>query len=385
MGKKRGQKGALRKSRHARGVEPVRQAEPPLLVFISSAIEGMEKERATVEEAVESIQITRAWRFEVAPASSEPVEEAYLSKVRGCDLFILVVGTLDRTAVRREYQAALEAERPVLAFVEDVQRSPELGQFVGSIGSKYRMYASLDELKSVVRASVADEITRAFRATVGPAHVRGVVEALSPPQPARKLGDLLGYIAFGVESDLPLKPIFTLFGGECRESQAPFSEPAWDDIVFDDLDEMKDVFDSLSRVMAGTQATPADTRPDQFLVAWENEVLRRASRYMVRRKHSRPIPRPQRLPGFRYLVLGVHHDYAPLVRLMRPQEILPDGKVTQRDGEEVVFRDIDAVQQMLAVMQEAQRDSSGDPDESLSIVLAGAMRARLPPLAAPGS
>jgi hypothetical protein len=135
--------------------------------------------------------------------------------------------------------------------------------------------------------------------------------------------------------------------------------------------------------MAGTQAISADGGSDQFLAAWENEVLRRASRHMVRQKHGGPVPESQSVPGFRYLVFGVRHDFAPLVRLMRPQEILPGGKLVQRDGEEVVFRDIDTVQQMLAAMQEAQRGSGGDPDEWRAIVLAGAMRARLPPMAAP--
>lgn len=382
MGKKRGQKGQQRTLRHAPPARSVRQVEQPLLVFISSAIVSMEEERDVVQEAVESIQITRAWRFEKTPASSESAEDAYLSKVRSCDLFILVIGTLDRPAVRREYQVALETKRPILAFVEKAQRPPALDELVGSVGCKYRAYSSLAELKSAVRASVADEITRGHRKAVAPANVPGLVKALAPKGTASHVQDILGYVAFGVEPGSPSRAVFALFGGECVAAEALLSEPEWDGIVFDNPSEMKDVLQSLNRVTAIKKKASTGRTAPAFLEAWQNEVLRRASRHMVRRMRGGTATRAQPMAGLQYVVLGMHRDYAPLVRLMRPQEMMPDPEVTQRVGEELVFRSIDAVQKMFAVFQEAQQGSCADPEEWLSIVLEGAMRARLPSTAA---
>ena len=113
MGKKakakRKPKGRSQQSKSA----TVRRGESPLVVFVSSAIAGMEEDRESVRRAVESFLLTRAWLFEYTPASSEQLEESYLSKVRSCDLFVLLVGDADREAVRREYAAALDAGLPV--------------------------------------------------------------------------------------------------------------------------------------------------------------------------------------------------------------------------------------------------------------------------------
>ena len=68
---------------------------------MSSVINGMQEERAIVERAVRSLEIARPWRFETAPASSQEMEESYLSKVRECGIFILLVGSAHSQAVRR--------------------------------------------------------------------------------------------------------------------------------------------------------------------------------------------------------------------------------------------------------------------------------------------
>jgi hypothetical protein len=133
-----------RRSHLARSKVPIAQSsaaltEPPLLVFVSSVIRGMEKERQAVDQAVRSISITRPWRFEATPASTEDVVESYLSKVQECDIFILLIGDVDSDAVRREYQTALDANKPVLAFIRDVERPPELDELVRSIRTKYAL------------------------------------------------------------------------------------------------------------------------------------------------------------------------------------------------------------------------------------------------------
>jgi hypothetical protein len=63
--------------------------EDPLLVFVSSAIEEFKTERKAIRDAIEAIEVTRPWVFEFTPTSSERVEEAYLKKVKECDIFFL--------------------------------------------------------------------------------------------------------------------------------------------------------------------------------------------------------------------------------------------------------------------------------------------------------
>src|SRR5438105_420328 len=76
-----------------RPTEPVAEySEPALVVFVSSLIDKMPKEREAIQKVIDSVPITRSWKFEDTPASSQPVQDAYLSKVRTCDIFVLVLG-----------------------------------------------------------------------------------------------------------------------------------------------------------------------------------------------------------------------------------------------------------------------------------------------------
>jgi len=375
-----------RRSRLARSKVPIAQAstastEPPLLVFVSSVIRGMEKERQAVDQAVRSISITRPWRFEATPASTEDVVESYLSKVQGCDIFILLIGDTDSDAVRREYQTALDANKPVLAFICDAERPPELDELVRSICTKYAMYSGSDDLCCSVQAAIRDEVIKRYRGAIPQADTGKFVEYLAPLVPVRPTSDILGHVVFGLGG----KPSWAVsrweallkaFGGvtsyaEPRETVSPF-----EDLYFDDFNEMNEVFASLNRVMMRANRMSGD-RQMAFEQAWKDEVLSRASHFVVRRLDLGAEPPASTEMGLKYLILGVHREYASLIRLLRTREVVEGPTSGRRDAREFVFEDAVVIQQMATVLQRAQRDSHGDSKEWLRLVIEGAMRVRI--------
>ena len=342
----------------------------------------MENEREAVARAVQAIPITRPWRFEATPASTQDVVESYLSKVRECDIFILLIGDADSDAVRREYQTALDASKPVLAFIRDVERPPELDALVRSIRTKYAMYSGLDDLCRSVQAAVTGDVVRRYRGTIRQGDAGKLVEFLAPPAPARPISDILGYIVFGL-GDTPSREVsfweglLRMFGGvpsyaePCEKTDSPF-----EDLYFDDLNEMNEVFASLNRAMMRANRMSGD-RQMAFEQAWKDEVLSRASHFVVRRLGLRAEPLTSTAPGLKYLILGVHREYAPLIRLLRTREVVEGSTSRKRDAQEFVFKDATVIQQMATVFQQAQQDSRGDFAEWLRLVIEGAMRVRI--------
>jgi formylglycine-generating enzyme required for sulfatase activity len=136
--------------------------ENPLLVFVSSAIAGMEAERRAVVAAVEAIPLTRPWAFEFTPASSLPLEESYLSKARACDIFVLLLGDQVRDAVRAEAETARAADRPRLVFLS-ASAPDDLVAYAQSLGVKYAKYEDANDLEKRVTEAVGDELISGYR------------------------------------------------------------------------------------------------------------------------------------------------------------------------------------------------------------------------------
>jgi len=354
--------------------------EPPLLVFVSSVIHGMEKERQAVDQAVRSISITRPWRFEATPASTEDVVESYLSKVLECDIFILLIGDVDSDAVRREYQTALDADKPVLAFIRDVERAPELDELVHSIRTKYGMYSGSDDLRRSVQAAVMDEVVKRYRGAIRQADTGKFVESLAPLTPVRPISDILGHVVFGL-GDKPSwavsrwEELLKVFGGVPSYAQPRETDSPFEDLYFDDFNEMKEVLASLNRAVRRVEMS--DDPQTAFKQAWEDEVFSQASHFMVRRLDSGTEPPASTEMGLKYLILGVHRDYSALIRLLRTREVVEGPTSRKRDAQEFVFEDATVIQQMATVLQRAQRDSRGDFKEWRRLVIEGAMRVRI--------
>lgn len=166
--------------------------ERKLLVFVSSVIDELTKERKIAKEAIESIDIAIPWLFEFSPASSEDVETSYLKKVTDCDIFVLILATTITQPVEVEYQTARTYHKPRLIFIKgdtDINRSPELKGFISHIDVKYRKFTSVEEFKGVVQESIRDTILREFRSNLTKKHINELEEKRNVPTTARILAD----------------------------------------------------------------------------------------------------------------------------------------------------------------------------------------------------
>ncbi|RLC82185.1 MAG: hypothetical protein DRI61_02775 [Chloroflexi bacterium] len=137
--------------------------ENPLLVFVSSLIGELFEERKAVKEALKAIPLTRAWVFEYTPASADLLETSYLDKVRECDLFILLLGKGISEPVRKEWETAIEHNKPRLVFLKKVERDPETQSFIERIDVKWAEFANLEELQRKVQEAVIDELIKSYR------------------------------------------------------------------------------------------------------------------------------------------------------------------------------------------------------------------------------
>ena len=72
-----------------------------LQIFVSSSILELLDERRIIKDTLDSFPLTRSWIFEYTPASTDPLEISYLSKVKECDLFLLLVGSEITNSVRK--------------------------------------------------------------------------------------------------------------------------------------------------------------------------------------------------------------------------------------------------------------------------------------------
>ncbi|MBI2907237.1 MAG: SUMF1/EgtB/PvdO family nonheme iron enzyme [Chloroflexi bacterium] len=136
--------------------------ENPLSVFVSSVIKGMEAEREAVREAIQSIPLTRAWLFEFSSASSLPLTESYLSKVRACDIFVLLLKDKVTDPVRAEVTTAKGAKKPMLVFLGK-GAPPEVAKYAQSLGVKYAEFGSPQTLSRAVSEAAGDELITGYR------------------------------------------------------------------------------------------------------------------------------------------------------------------------------------------------------------------------------
>ena len=111
--------------------------ENPLTVFVSSVISGMAAERGAARAAIEAVPLSRPWLFEFSPASSLPLDESYLSKVRGCDIFVLLLAATVTDPVKAEVGTA-QAERQAAAGLPGAPRAAGRGGYAAVAGGEVR-------------------------------------------------------------------------------------------------------------------------------------------------------------------------------------------------------------------------------------------------------
>jgi hypothetical protein len=136
--------------------------ETPLCVFISSVIAGMSAQREAAKAAIRAIPISRPWLFERSPASSLPLAESYLSKVRACDIFVLLLRETVTDPVRAEARIARGSGKPVLVFVDE-KAPADVVAWAQSLGVKYARFRDPADLGRQVAEAVGDELITGYR------------------------------------------------------------------------------------------------------------------------------------------------------------------------------------------------------------------------------
>jgi len=180
--------------------------EHPLTVFISSVIAGLADERRAAQSAIQAIPLTRAWLFEFSPASSLPLAESYLSKVRGCDVFVLLLGDKITDPVKAEVAAAQAAGKPRLIFLAAAAPA-DVVAYAQSLGVKYAGFADADQLAAQVAEAVGDELIRGYREhQVTRADLPPIIEFLEKLAQTRQRIEVGGVLIEGdVQGDLTIE------------------------------------------------------------------------------------------------------------------------------------------------------------------------------------
>jgi hypothetical protein len=136
------------------------------LAFISSVIDDeLLAVRSRVMATLGRAPFLLPWAFEMTPASSEPVGEDYLLKVREATLVFWFAGTTTTPPVEQEIAEALASGRRLLVFLlpaEERDRATE--ELIAKVmpHCRFRRLADLNDLEAEVEGAVSDELARAL-------------------------------------------------------------------------------------------------------------------------------------------------------------------------------------------------------------------------------
>ena len=148
----------------------LRAGEPPLIAFISSAMdEEMKQPRDDAVAALDAPTFLVPWAFEYTPASSERADWLYLSKVREADVVVWLVGSRTTEPVQREVREALAHRVPLIIIrLEGVEPDATTQLLIDEVGlsAKWIRVAG-DQVRDAVALTMGDEIVRAWRSKPG--------------------------------------------------------------------------------------------------------------------------------------------------------------------------------------------------------------------------
>jgi hypothetical protein len=384
MTKKRKKTDRKRSVRTLRNSAISSAVEPELLVFVSSAISGMEAERRAVRETIESIPLTRAWVFEYTPASADRVEDAYLQKVRECAIFVLLVAGDLSEPVRQECETARACNRRMLIFLRgDIKCPPEVQAYIDSLGPKWGTYLDIESLRQQVKHALTDELIKGYRSyltlTAIPVMSNTLAERSDTEQMLNQLEqiarprergpraeqEILLYLIMGIDPEMKLTSIVQLLTGR---QPTPIPEDVVkmvEEIYFDDLDEFSDVFNTIT--ILGRRAQKIHQKsPRSLAKLWSDEVIRRAKRMVSGETKVREGMRFDQVAGLSYLVLGFHKDWAPWIEMLRTPSLSPEPP--KRDADEVRFESLQEAQEVAQTLQRLVREADGNRNRFLELL-----------------
>jgi hypothetical protein len=200
-------------------------------------------------------------------------------------------------------------------------------------------------------------------------HVASNLNIRAPIHSPRKLEDVAGYFIVGVDND-EFSTFWRLFADEQPSEGGHSAESVYEDVYFDDFNEMKEVFASMrSAVSKANEAQQHGLdRQKAFERAWMDECISRASDDAMSKIGNAATIEKSQLPGVKYMIYGIHRDYARMIHAMRTQEFLEGRPQPSRDAEEVYFKNVTTVLQIPAAIQRAVNGSNGDNQEFMRLL-----------------
>jgi hypothetical protein len=137
-----------------------------LVAFVSGVMEGdVLTARKDAVDALSAASFLAPWAFEYTPASSDPVDDTYLRKVREADVVLWLVASRTTEPVGREIREALAHGIPLIVIrIESDGEDAATAALVNEVGLRAKwVRVPLHEVRAAVALSMADEIVRAWR------------------------------------------------------------------------------------------------------------------------------------------------------------------------------------------------------------------------------
>jgi len=153
------------------GPPPVRPGEGPLVAFVSSVVDQrLEWARRETVRTLDRVPFLARWAFEFTPASSEPLDDSYLRKVREADIVIWLVERQTTEPVQKEIREALANDRRLWVMkLQTARRDEATEALMTEVGprAKWMETSTAGGLRQALELTLDDEIVRAMRRRPG--------------------------------------------------------------------------------------------------------------------------------------------------------------------------------------------------------------------------
>ena len=144
-------------------------------VFVSSREQELNYERAASSEVISELSMQPILFEKYKASTNDNTHQAYLSKIKDCQIFVLIIWKSISDAVLNEYKEAVKQHKPILILERkleyDEKRDSRLEQFLKDLrkdnfqdgrNSVIRTFDSLNGFKANLKASIKEEIKKAF-------------------------------------------------------------------------------------------------------------------------------------------------------------------------------------------------------------------------------
>jgi hypothetical protein len=117
----------------------------------------LELEREVIGKAIASLPVSLGWVIKYTPGRGEPLAPA-LEAVTDSHFYVLLLGRDIRAPVGSELHIARKSGKMVLAFLNDVSRTPAAHVFVRDSSVEWTRFRGADELEPLLQKALVEQI-----------------------------------------------------------------------------------------------------------------------------------------------------------------------------------------------------------------------------------